>query len=148
MSPVTAFVVDPPQDCGRGLYSRQGTSGRHPLKIYSSEETKGIVDVVQDSIPYILTAALIVVGALLAYLILTTGPPSQQSQTSTTSAVGTSVYSAGFPASLAPTFSPPGEPPHSPAVAAFPDRLHGCQINAVRLHTTHMTPLGAADCFE
>ena len=104
---------------------------------------KGILGLAQDFIPYILTAALIAVGALLAYLILTTGPPSPQPPTSTSSA-GTSVYSAGFPASLPQVSSPTSR--LSPEVITPPSMPHWCQSNGDS-HTVWRTPLGAADCF-
>ena len=108
-----------------GFIFSPGTSGRHPLKIYRSQEGGGIVDLAQSTIPYILTAALIALGAILTYLILTTGPASQSTSKSTTSAGGTSVYSGGIAASLSQTSNPTKGPSHSPAVVATLERFHG-----------------------
>lgn len=78
-------------------------ASRHALKMVRAVEQQSFSSQLRNSLPYILTGAIIILGALIIYFILAPGTSPPQSST-TSSGSGTSIY--GAPAPLTPTPSP------------------------------------------
>ena len=105
-----------------------------------------MIDQIQDVIPYIMTAALIIVGAVLAYLILTTGPSSQPFPTTSTTS-STSFFNTEAPVPAAMTLTTGHSAQSSLRAQVSLDGARGCQTNESEVGMAQTSPFGRTVCY-